>query len=657
MRILLLFASGLPLAAIAGTDTVAGSPVEPYAITHPLQDRLTVLAYHDVREDIRRDFAPDQYAVSAENLAMQFSWLRDNGYKVVSVEQVLAAVQGRRPLPPKAVLLTFDDGLASVYYAAFPILKMFGYPALVSLVTAWIETEVEVQYENHLLTSRDFLSWEQVNELQASDLIEIGSHTHNMHYGIPGNPQGNLQPAAVTRLYADGYESQIDYLTRIETDLATSVALIKKHTSQAPRVVVWPYGKHNSYLRSIAGAHGLELSLSLNTAYTNLQGYPVIGRELMVSNPGIAVFAPVFIEPATPEIVRAAQVDLDYVYDPDPVVQENNLSVLLDRIKSLGISHVFLQAFADPDADGAADAMYFPNRRMPMRADLFNRVAWQLKTRSNVRVFAWMPLLAFTGATVDPDWQMLEMGDNGPSPDADGEPRLSVFNPAARQFITDIYADLATYSEFDGIHFHDDGRISDEEDANPAAMAAYRKELGDDFTIAASFADPDLQRRWANFKATTLDEFSLELRDTVATYRPEIKTSRNLFASALLDEYGTIYLAQDYDEFLASYDYVTIMAMPLLEGATSEQNFYAQLIKEVYKRPGAIRHTVFQLQTVDWRDGFEPLASDKIGDQMRSLQSQGVMNLAYYPDDFLKDHPTATELLRGMSLTSHPVVQ
>jgi hypothetical protein len=42
---------------------------------------------------------------------------------------------------------------------------------------------------------------------------------------------------------------------------------------------------------------------------------------------------------------------------------------------------------------------------------------------------------------------------------------------------------------------------------------------------------------------------------------------------------------------------------------------------------------------------------------MRSLQSQGVINLAYYPDDFLQDHPRADELSRGISLHNHPAVR
>jgi len=88
-------------------------------------------------------------------------------------------------------------------------------------------------------------------------------------------------------------------------------------------------------------------------------------------------------------------VDLDYVYDDNPEQQKRNLDMLLDRVKEFTISTVYLQAFADPDGDGNVDALYFPNRHLPVRADLFNRVAWQLRTRAGVKVYAWMPVLAF----------------------------------------------------------------------------------------------------------------------------------------------------------------------------------------------------------------------------------------------------------------------
>jgi len=162
--------------------------------------------------------------------------------------------------------------------------------------------------------------------------------------------------------------------------------------------------------------------------------------------------------------------------------------------------------------------------------------------------------------------------------------------------------------------------------------------------------------QWSEFKSAALIDFSLELQRVAENFRPMLKTSRNLFASSLLDERGPLYLAQNFDEFLASYDYVTIMAMPLMEGAASEGIFYTDLIKAVAARPDAFQRTVFQLQTVDWRDGHAPLSSVELGAQMRRLQSQGVRNLAYYPDDFLQNHPRADQLMQGMSLSDHPVV-
>src|SRR5690606_2235570 len=89
--------------------------------------------------------------------------------------------------------------------------------------------------------------------------------------------------------------------------------------------------------------------------------------------------------------MRIAHVDLDYVYDDDPKQMERNLDKLVQRVANMGINSVFLQAFADPSGDGLVRELYFPNRHLPMRADLFNRAAWQLRSRAFVEVYAWMP--------------------------------------------------------------------------------------------------------------------------------------------------------------------------------------------------------------------------------------------------------------------------
>jgi biofilm PGA synthesis lipoprotein PgaB len=615
-----------------------------------------VLAYHDVRDDVSGDFDADQYAVSTRHLIDHFTWLKENGFHPVSIDDLLAAQSGTRALPDKAVLITFDDGLRSVYTHVLPLLKLFGYPAVVSVVTDWIEHDAGVAQAGRTLTRADFMTWDQIAELSRSGLVEIASHSHDLHRGIRGNPQGNEQPAAVTlRVDDDGrYESPAAYRARVGADLATSAGLIERHTGRRPRVMTWPYGARNGELERLAANLGMAIGLTLDDGTSDVRRLGALPRHLMQANPGVEELGYALLQPPSPPLIRAAQVDLDYVYDPDPEQQERNLGRLLDRIKALDITHVFLQAFADPDGDGGADALYFPNRALPMRADLFNRVAWQLKTRANVLVYAWLPLLSFTGPGIDSTWYVQQYADGAVTRAGDAEPRLSPFEPRARALIMGIYADLAAHASFDGVLFHDDGRLGELEDASPAAMAAYREAFGAGFTLAALRGDAALRQHWASLRTTAMLDLSAELAAAVRAYRPTIKTARNLFAPAVLDAtHADEQLAQDYAAFLHDYDYVALMAMPYLEEAADPRRFYEQLAATTRRLdPGAYR-TIFELQTVDWRSGA-PIPAPELKDTMRMLQALGIRNLAYYPDDYVRGRPDLDQLRQGLSVARFP---
>lgn len=624
------------------------------AVARAQDTSFSVLAYHDVRDHVNEDFDRDQYAISTRNLIDHFSWLRVHDFVPVSFDDILLSRDGTTPLPDNAVLLTFDDGFRSAYTHVLPLLKLFDYPAVVSVVTNWIENDATVQQGGRTLSRDDFLTWTQIRELQASGLVEIASHSHDLHRGVLANSQNNEQPAAVTiRYFASGYEDGTSYLARINNDLAISAKLIKKHTGRAPRVVAWPFGAYNDALLAAATDNGMTIALTLQDGPNALGSLHRVTRHVIEANPGVEALSSALRGPTINRLVRAAQVDLDYVYDEDEEEQERNLSVLLDRIKALEISHVFLQAFADPDADGGAQALYFPNDHLPMRADLFNRVAWQLKTRANVLVYAWLPLLSFDGATIDRDWYVMQSRDGEISRDAESEPRLSPFEPAATEIIKDIYRALAIHANFDGLLFHDDGRFNEYEDVNPAAIRAYRAEFGDEFSLTAVNADAALRQNWTQFKTRRLIEFSQELTAIVRQYRPAIKTARNLFAPALLDPDGPQYLAQSYDDFLSAYDHVALMAMPYFEGSTNPDSFYRRLVDAVRTRPTGLAQTIFELQTVDWRNDVR-IPARELYETMRRLQSMGVRHLAYYPDDFLLGHPALSELRQGISLADFP---
>lgn len=382
-----------------------------------------VLCYHEVRDDVR-DY-PDPFAVDASSLVRQFAWLRGNGYTPVSLEDIVASRRGGKPLPPRAVLLSFDDSYLSFYTRVYPLLREFGFPAVLGVVGRWIDDPQGLQApygEKASVAQASFPSWAQLREMQASGLVEIASHSYDLHRGVAANPQGNVQPAATARLHdaATGrYEDDASWRARVHADLAQNANRIERETGRRPRAVVWPYGSYNGELVAIARELGMPVALTLEEGI-NTPEVPLsaVRRILVQHNPDLSTFAAEVRGPLRPEPVRVVQLSLDAVHDADPAAQERKLSTLLERIKALKPSHVYLEAAADTDKDGLADAAYFPNRHLPVRADLFNRVSWQLSSRAEVKVFAVLPATAA---------------------------RLS------RTQLAEVYEDLARHASFDGL--------------------------------------------------------------------------------------------------------------------------------------------------------------------------------------------------------------
>jgi len=114
-----------------------------------------------------RDFA-DPFAVDSSALVAQFSWLRENGFVPVSLDAIVAARNGGKALPPKAVLLSFDDAYLSFYTNVYPLLREFDFPAVLGVVGKWIDNprDGSVQYgEKGTFTNARFPSWSQLREM------------------------------------------------------------------------------------------------------------------------------------------------------------------------------------------------------------------------------------------------------------------------------------------------------------------------------------------------------------------------------------------------------------------------------------------------------------------------------------------------------------
>ena len=169
---------------------LAGAAPVPPAHAQPAGQRFVSIAFHDVVDRVE-DLDGD--AVTTRTLVQFFDWLKGTGWTAISLDDIAAAARGTRPLPDKAILITFDDGFRSLYTRVFPLLQVYRFPIVAALVGTWMEGRRDgtVQYGDRSVPRSHFVSWAEAREMQASGLVEFASHSWDLHRGVQANPQGN----------------------------------------------------------------------------------------------------------------------------------------------------------------------------------------------------------------------------------------------------------------------------------------------------------------------------------------------------------------------------------------------------------------------------------------------------------------------------------
>ena len=610
------------------------------------QDRYGVLAYHSVVDESAAENQKQYFpqTISAQTLIKHFNWLKENGYNVISWQQVIDAENGKGTLPDNAVLLSFDDGYETMYNVVFPLLKAYNYPAVFAPVTGWLDTPADqkIAYADKMLDRSVFATWSQVKEMEQSGLVEVASHTHNLHNGINANPSGGQLPAVIAPEYKNGkYETEDAYKNRLKSDFTRSVQTLVNHVGKKPRVMVWPYGQFNDVAVQLARQAGMPHYFSLGEKIINKVGDKHIGRLLLNAETDLNTVKN-YLDgiDESKQIQRVLHVDLDYVYDADKAQQAKNLDKLIDRIYRYGVTTVYLQAFSDPDGDGVADALYFPNKYLPVRDDIFGRIAWQLQTRAGVKVYAWMPVLAFDlRKNVKEAEYVIDSRTGKPSTKA--YLRLSPYNKQNVEIIKSIYNDLSFYAKFNGILFHDDAFLTDFEGAE-----------GDH---AEGMVSPQAKQ-----KTQDLIQLTHQLTDALKPYflrgSYSLKTARNLYASVITNPNAEEWLAQNLKTLTDNYDTTAIMAMPYMENEQpiSQEEAYQWFVSliENVKTQAPLDKVLFEFQAVNWRTQ-KPIPESELIDWMKLLQKNHIYSYGYYPDNFLTNQPDLNKMKPYFSVNTN----
>ena len=201
---------------------LAGLALEPPASAG--NTRLYVLMYHSVIPD---GGECGEWVTTESQLRADLQWMAEHGYTTVLPGELAAG----KPLPERAVLLTFDDGYGNNYSVAFPLLKEYGAKAVFSMIVERTVTEFH-----------GFLDWGMCREMLESGLAEIGSHTYNLHDPLHG----------IQRLGGESWQS---YEGRVFADIENSIQVLESTLGCKINFFAYPYGKTDTWASSFLQEH------------------------------------------------------------------------------------------------------------------------------------------------------------------------------------------------------------------------------------------------------------------------------------------------------------------------------------------------------------------------------------------------------------------
>jgi peptidoglycan/xylan/chitin deacetylase (PgdA/CDA1 family) len=203
---------------------------------------IPVLVYHNISAQDK-----GKLSIAAKTFDAQIRQLHDEGFQAISLADFVAFTAGRRQLPRKSVLLTFDDGYKSFVQYARPILKDYGFGATLFIYSDFIG-------------AGSGLSWQDLRTLSEQG-YDVQAHSKS---------HANLRRK-------EG-ESEAAYAKRIEAELAYPLSLFKKNLPRPVDALAYPYGEMDDELVPFVAKYGYAVAFTVRR-----QSNPAFVSSLKIS--------------------------------------------------------------------------------------------------------------------------------------------------------------------------------------------------------------------------------------------------------------------------------------------------------------------------------------------------------------------------------------
>jgi peptidoglycan/xylan/chitin deacetylase (PgdA/CDA1 family) len=210
------------------TSTPAFTPTPAWILQGPGKLVCPILLYHHIADSP----TDSRYYVSPDKFEAQIKLLKEWGYQTIPLSLLVEAITNGTELPPRPVIITFDDGNIDVYTNAFPIMQQFGFTGVLYIISNYLQAD-------------GYISAGQLQEMAAADW-EVGSHSMNHDY---------LTKIRKDRLYAEVVQSRHD----LEEALGVPV-----------KSFAYPYGLFND--AAVDYVHFARYESAVGLGYTAEQG-------------------------------------------------------------------------------------------------------------------------------------------------------------------------------------------------------------------------------------------------------------------------------------------------------------------------------------------------------------------------------------------------
>ena len=233
--------------------------VDAYAKTPPENSiELPILMYHHLTKG---SSPTGPFTITVDAFRADLNWIFSQGYTPILVRDLIDYTENGTPLPPRPIMITFDDGYESFYAYAYPILQELNCKAEFAIVGQYVDQYTE-QEDHHVTYSHS--NWAQLREMQESGLVEIQNHSYNLHINNGGRQGSKKLPG----------EDPKAYRSMLTSDLGKLQEKCLEQIGVAPNAFVFPFGHISSEAFDVAKSLGMKAALTCEEKINYLTGNP-----------------------------------------------------------------------------------------------------------------------------------------------------------------------------------------------------------------------------------------------------------------------------------------------------------------------------------------------------------------------------------------------